>query len=217
MAKSRIATAPRGFFQQDNLFASELGKFGRRHEACPTAADDNKVKRLLNLVLMQAIKDRASDIHFEPFEAEFKMRYRIDGVLYEMVPPPRYVSLALSSRIKVMSNLDIAERRLPQDGRVELLVKGAPIDLRVSVLPTMFGESVVLRVLDRSNVQLSLNKIGLRDDDLPLQYIHQYLGGGHAVRPSMERCNRLGQAPVLLNHPDSRPRWRWAGGDAGAQ
>jgi type IV pilus assembly protein PilB len=129
-------------------------------------ADLNPVKKLLNLVLLQAIKDKASDIHFEPFEDEFKMRYRIDGVLYEMVPPPRYVALAIASRIKVMSNLDIAERRLPQDGRIELQLKGQPIDLRVSVLPTMFGESVVLRVLDRSNVQLNLDKVGMRDDDL---------------------------------------------------
>ena len=131
-------------------------------------ADLNPVKKLLNLVLLQAIKDKASDIHFEPFEDEFKMRYRIDGVLYEMVPPPRYVALAIASRIKVMANLDIAERRLPQDGRVELFVKGNPVDLRVSVLPTMFGESVVLRVLDRANVQLSIDKIGMRDDELTM-------------------------------------------------
>jgi type IV pilus assembly protein PilB len=131
-----------------------------------TAAEDNKVVRLLNLVLLQAIKDKASDIHFEPFDGEFKMRYRIDGVLYEMIPPPPHLALPIVSRIKVMANLDIAERRLPQDGRIELTVNNSPIDLRVSVLPTMFGESVVMRVLDRSNVQLSLNKIGLRDDDL---------------------------------------------------
>jgi type IV pilus assembly protein PilB len=130
------------------------------------AAEDNKVKRLLNLVLMQAIKDKASDIHFEPFEDEFKMRYRIDGVLYEMIPPPRYLALPIVSRVKVMSNLDIAERRLPQDGRIELVVNGSPVDLRIAVLPTMFGESVVMRVLDRANVQLDLNKVGLRPDDL---------------------------------------------------
>ena len=130
------------------------------------AADDNKVIRLLNLVLLQAIKDKASDIHFEPFEDEFKMRYRIDGVLYEMIPPPLHLALPIVSRIKVMANLDIAERRLPQDGRIELVVNNAPVDLRISVLPTMFGESVVMRVLDRSNVQLSLDKVGLRGDDL---------------------------------------------------
>ncbi|MFO0894613.1 MAG: ATPase, T2SS/T4P/T4SS family [Phycisphaerales bacterium] len=130
------------------------------------AADDNKVVRLLNLVLLQAIRDKASDIHFEPFETEFKMRYRIDGVLYEMVPPPKHLAMPIVSRIKVMAKLDIAERRLPQDGRIELQVNNSPIDLRVAVLPTMFGESVVMRVLDRGNVQLSLDRIGLRDDEL---------------------------------------------------
>lgn len=135
-------------------------------EQVAMAADDNKVVRLLNLVLLQAIKDKASDIHFEPFEDEFKMRYRIDGVLYEMVPPPPHLALPIVSRIKVMASLDIAERRLPQDGRIELTVNQLPIDLRVSVLPTMYGESVVMRVLDRSNVQLSLDKVGLRDDEL---------------------------------------------------
>ena len=130
------------------------------------AADSNPVKKLINLVLLQAIKDKASDIHFEPFEEEFKMRYRIDGVLYEMMPPPSHIASALSSRIKVMAKLDIAERRVPQDGRIELNVNNQPIDLRVSVLPTMFGESVVMRVLDRSNVSLDLDRIGLRDDDL---------------------------------------------------
>ncbi|MBE0536351.1 MAG: Flp pilus assembly complex ATPase component TadA [Phycisphaerae bacterium] len=126
-------------------------------------AESNPVKKLLNLVLLQAIRDKASDIHFEPFEDEFKMRYRIDGVLYEMIPPPKHIAVALSSRIKVMANLDIAERRLPQDGRIPLVVGGNPVDLRVSVLPTMFGESVVLRVLDRSMVDLSLDMLGLRD------------------------------------------------------
>ena len=129
-------------------------------------SESNAVKKLVNLVLLHAIRDRASDIHFEPFEDEFKMRYRIDGVLFEMVPPPKHVALAISSRIKVMANLDIAERRLPQDGRIELLVEGRPVDLRVSVLPTMFGESVVLRVLDRTQVDLDLDKIGLREDEL---------------------------------------------------
>ena len=135
-------------------------------EELAQAAEDNKIVRLLNLVLLQAIKDKASDIHFEPFEAEFKMRYRIDGILYEMIPPPKHLALPIISRIKVMANLDIAERRLPQDGRIELTVRNSPVDLRVSVLPTMFGESVVMRVLDRSNIQLSLDKVGLRTDEL---------------------------------------------------
>lgn len=130
------------------------------------ASEDNKVIKLLNLVLLQAIKDKASDIHFEPFEAEFKMRYRIDGVLYEMVPPPKHLGPAITSRVKVMANLDIAERRLPQDGRVELQVGGRPVDLRVAVLPTMHGESVVMRVLDRTNVELSLDRVGLSAADL---------------------------------------------------
>jgi type IV pilus assembly protein PilB len=129
-------------------------------------ADDNQVIRLLNLVLLQAIKDRASDIHFEPFENEFKMRYRIDGVLYEMVPPPPHLGASITSRVKVMANLDIAERRLPQDGRIELTVGGNPIDLRVAILPTIYGESCVMRVLDRGNVELSLDRVGFRNDDL---------------------------------------------------
>jgi type IV pilus assembly protein PilB len=129
-------------------------------------AEANPVKRLVNMVLLEAIRNRASDVHFEPFETEFKMRYRIDGVLYEMLPPPKSIAVAIASRIKVMSNLNIAERRLPQDGRIELVVDGSPVDLRVSVLPTMFGESVVMRVLDRSNISLDLDRIGLREDDL---------------------------------------------------
>jgi type IV pilus assembly protein PilB len=129
-------------------------------------AEANPVKRLVNMVLLEAIRNRASDVHFEPFEKEFKMRYRIDGVLYEMLPPPKSIAVAIASRIKVMSNLNIAERRKPQDGRIELVVDGSPVDLRVSVLPTMFGESVVMRVLDRSNVSLDLDRIGLREDDL---------------------------------------------------
>jgi len=135
-------------------------------ETLKDLAESNPVKRLLNTVLMQAIKERASDIHFEPFEEEFKMRYRIDGVLYEMVPPPKYIAMAIASRIKVMANLDIAERRVPQDGRIPLVIGGNPVDLRVAVLPTIFGESIVLRVLDRSNVSLDLDKLGMREDDM---------------------------------------------------
>jgi type IV pilus assembly protein PilB len=122
------------------------------------------VRKLINMVLLMAIRDHASDVHFEPFEDEYKMRYRCDGVLYEMVPPPRHLAPAISSRIKVMSNLDIAEKRLPQDGRIELNVGGNPVDMRVSVLPTLFGESVVIRVLDRTNVGLSLERVGMPPD-----------------------------------------------------
>jgi type IV pilus assembly protein PilB len=129
-------------------------------------AEAAPVRKLINMVFLLAIKDKASDIHFEPFEDEYKMRYRCDGVLYEMVPPPRHLATAIASRIKVMSNLDIAERRLPQDGRIELNVGGNPVDMRVSILPTMFGESVVIRVLDRTVVSLDLNKIGMDPDML---------------------------------------------------
>lgn len=124
-------------------------------------ADSAPVRKLLNMVLLLAIKDHASDLHFEPFEDEFKIRIKADGVLYEMVPPPRHLAFAITTRIKVMANLDIAERRLPQDGRIELTVGGHPVDLRVAVLPTMFGESVVMRVLDRSVVNLDLNSVGM--------------------------------------------------------
>lgn len=138
-------------------------------------AESNPVKKLLNLVLLQAIRDKASDIHFEPFENEFRMRYRIDGVLYEMVPPPHHIALAIASRIKVMANLDIAERRIPQDGRIPLTVNNQPIDLRVSVLPTMFGESIVMRVLDRTQLNLDVEKLGMGEDDIRVfrQLIHR--------------------------------------------
>ena len=135
-------------------------------EAIEEMAEAAPVRKLLNMVLLLAIKDKASDIHFEPFEEEYKMRYRVDGVLYELVPPPRHLAPAISSRIKVMSNLDIAERRLPQDGRIELAIGGNSVDIRVSTLPTMFGESVVLRILDRTVVNLDLEKIGMPADTL---------------------------------------------------
>ncbi len=124
------------------------------------------VRKLLNMVLLLAIKDHASDIHFEPFEDEFRIRIKADGVLYEMVPPPRHLAFAITTRIKVMANLDIAERRMPQDGRIELMVGGHPVDLRVSVLPTMFGESVVCRVLDRSVVSLELSNVGMGEQTI---------------------------------------------------
>ena len=144
---------------------------GSRADAHDIGSEDELVnatpiRKLLNMVLLLAIKDKASDIHFEPFEDEFKIRVKADGILYEMVPPPRHLANAITTRIKVMANLDIAERRLPQDGRIELNVGGNPVDLRVSVLPTMFGESVVMRVLDRTVVQLDLNKIGIDANNL---------------------------------------------------
>ncbi len=127
-------------------------------------AESAPVRKLLNMVLLLAIKDHASDIHFEPFEDEFRIRIKADGVLYEMVPPPRHLAFAITTRIKVMANLDIAERRMPQDGRIELMLSGHPVDLRVSVMPTMFGESVVMRVLDRTVVSLDLGKVGMKDE-----------------------------------------------------
>jgi type IV pilus assembly protein PilB len=129
-------------------------------------ADSAPVRKLLNMVLLMAIREHASDLHFEPFEDEFKIRIKADGVLYEMVPPPRHLAFAITTRIKVMANLDIAERRLPQDGRIELTVGGHPVDLRVSVLPTMFGESVVMRVLDRSVTSLNLDSTGMNPETL---------------------------------------------------
>ncbi len=129
-------------------------------------AEAAPVRKLINMVFLLAIKDKASDIHFEPFEDEYKMRCKADGVLYEMVPPPRHLANAISTRIKVMSNLDIAERRLPQDGRIELNIGGNPVDMRVSILPTMFGESIVVRVLDRTVVSLDLNKLGMDQETI---------------------------------------------------
>ncbi len=124
-------------------------------------AESAPVRKLINMVFLMGIKDRASDMHFEPFEDEYKLRMKCDGVLYELVPPPRHLATAISSRIKIMSNLDITEKRLPQDGRIELTVGGQRIDMRVSVLPTMFGESIVIRILDKSNVNLSLDNTGM--------------------------------------------------------
>jgi type IV pilus assembly protein PilB len=176
-------------------------------EDMKAAADSNPVRKLINLVLLQAIKDKASDIHFEPFEDEFKMRYRIDGVLYEMMPPPAHIAPAISSRIKVMANLDIAERRVPQDGRIELNVNNQPIDLRVSVLPTMFGESVVMRVLDRSNVSLDLDKVGLREDDgsVMRQLIHKPNGIVIVTGPTGSgKTTTLYSALRELNDPSAK-------------
>src|SRR5881409_1930885 len=126
-------------------------------------ANATPIIRFVDLILFQAIQDRASDIHFEPFENEFKIRYRVDGALYEMAPPPRHLALPVISRVKVMANMNIAERRLPQDGRIQKNIAGRSVDLRVSTLPTQFGESLVLRVLDRSIVNLDLEALGMPD------------------------------------------------------
>ncbi len=146
----------------------ESGARGDDIASMEAAANSRPVVRFVNLVIYQAVQDRASDIHFEPFEDEFKIRYRVDGALYEMAPPPRHLALPVTSRLKVISGLNIAERRIPQDGRIQLPVAGRMIDFRVSTLPTQFGESVVLRVLDRSVVSLDLENIGMPDD------IYQY-------------------------------------------
>ena len=124
-------------------------------------ANATPIIRFVDLILYQAIQDRASDIHFEPFENEFKIRYRVDGALYEMAPPPRHLAPPVISRVKVMASMNIAERRLPQDGRIQKNIAGRNVDLRVSTLPTQFGESVVLRVLDRTTVNLDLEMLGM--------------------------------------------------------
>jgi type IV pilus assembly protein PilB len=137
--------------------------------AVEAEANATPIIRFVDLILYQAIQDRASDIHFEPFENEFKIRYRVDGALYEMSPPPRHLALPVISRVKVMANMNIAERRLPQDGRIQKYIAGRSVDLRVSTLPTQFGESLVLRVLDRTIVNLDLGALGMPD------YIHDFL------------------------------------------
>ena len=129
-------------------------------------AQSAPIIKLLQYILFQAIRDRASDVHFEPFEDDFKIRYRVDGALYELQAPPRHLALPLISRVKVMSGLDIAETRLPQDGRIEIMIGGRPVDLRVSTLPTLYGESCVIRILDRSVVSLDLAQVGLSDSEL---------------------------------------------------
>jgi len=125
------------------------------------SSEEAPVIKLANLIVLQAIKDRASDVHIEPFEKTVRLRYRIDGVLIDATPPPKQMQLALASRFKIMSSLDIAERRLPQDGRMRVKVSNRDYDLRVSVLPTVHGEKIVLRVLDKSNLSASLDKLGL--------------------------------------------------------
>lgn len=157
--------SPRG---RDDVDASDLELLdtGEKQDLEEQMINDTGVVKLVNMILLQAIKDKAADVHMEPFETDFKVRYRIDGVLYEMVPPPAHLASAMTSRVKVMAHLDISERRLPQDGRIELTIGGKPVDLRVSTLPTMYGESVVMRILDRSNVSLDIENVGFKKRDL---------------------------------------------------
>ncbi|MEY2429505.1 MAG: type pilus assembly protein PilB, partial [Verrucomicrobiota bacterium] len=147
---------------------SELGE-GASEAMVAGLANEAPIVRFVNLVLFQAVQDRASDIHFEPFETEFRIRYRVDGALYEMSPPPKHLAVPVVSRIKVMANLNISERRLPQDGRISYPMGNRVIDLRVSTLPTQFGESVVLRVLDRSAVNLEIESLGFP------KYLYDYV------------------------------------------
>jgi len=155
--------------QSGELLSASGGSEGNGEAAVEAEANATPIIRFVDLILYQAIQDRASDIHFEPFENEFKIRHRVDGALYEMSPPPRHLALPVISRLKVMANMNIAERRLPQDGRIQKHIAGRNVDLRVSTLPTQFGESLVLRVLDRSIVNLDLEALGMPD------YIYNFL------------------------------------------
>ncbi len=153
----------------DKQIAKEVSEAGDDAKAAEALANEIPIVKFVNLVLQQAVLDRASDIHFEPFETEFRIRYRVDGALYEMAPPPKHLALPVASRIKVMANLNISEKRMPQDGRINVTVGGKQVDLRVSTLPTAFGESIVLRVLDRSSVNLELESLGFP------KYVHDFV------------------------------------------
>jgi len=153
----------------DKNIAREVDQAADDARAAEALANEVPIVKFVNLVLQQAVVDRASDIHFEPFETEFRIRYRVDGALYEMAPPPKYLALPVISRIKVMAGLNISEKRLPQDGRISHNIGTRQIDLRVSTLPTAFGESVVLRVLDRSSVNLELESLGFP------KYVHEFV------------------------------------------
>jgi len=158
------------------------------------------IMKLVNLVLLQAIRDQSSDVHFEPFEDQYRIRYRIDGVLYEMPPPPRRLGAAISSRAKVMAEMRIEERRLPQDGRIALNVAGNPIDVRVSTLPTMFGESVVMRILDRSVVELNIENLGLRQEDLQDSYRLLRKPNGIVLVTGPTGCGKTTTLYAFLNY-----------------
>jgi type IV pilus assembly protein PilB len=147
--------------EADSIEAVKEGMEEVNLDQLAASSGEAPVIKLANLIIIQAIKDRASDIHLEPFEKNMRLRYRVDGVLMDATPPPKQMQLALASRFKIMSSLDIAERRLPQDGRMRVRVSGKDFDLRVSVMPTVHGEKVVLRVLDKTNLSASIDKLGL--------------------------------------------------------
>src|SRR5437879_3392297 len=151
------AEADNVVISRDTVEEVNLDELAAASEAAP-------VIKLANLILVQAVKDRASDVHLEPFEKALRLRYRIDGVLVDATPPPKQMQMALASRFKIMSSLDIAERRLPQDGRMRIRSGGKDFDLRVSIMPTVHGEKIVLRVLDKSNLSASIDKLGLDTD-----------------------------------------------------
>jgi type IV pilus assembly protein PilB len=150
--------------EENNVEVSNQANEEVNLDQLAASSEEAPVIKLANLVLVQAIKDRASDIHIEPFEKSVRLRYRVDGVLMDATPPPKQMQLALASRFKIMSSLDIAERRLPQDGRMRIRVGGKDYDLRVSIMPTVHGEKIVLRVLDKSNLSASIDKLGLDPD-----------------------------------------------------
>ena len=161
-------------YEDENASVGELlGEIGSGFDVKEEGISDNELSdlanqtpiiRFVNLVLKQAIKDKASDVHFEPYEDMFRIRYRIDGALYEMAPPPKNLAVPVISRINVLSNMNISENRIPQDGRIKMTIAGRPVDLRVSTLPTAYGESVVLRILDKSVVNLDLEALSLPTD-----------------------------------------------------
>ncbi len=176
-SEKEIASAINKFFDQSLEFKDIISELDEEldfvHEEevdvseIERGLDDAPVVKLVNFILTDAIKRRASDIHVEPYEKEFRVRYRVDGVMYEMMRPPLKMRNAISSRLKILASLDIAERRLPQDGRIKLKVgKGKEMDFRVSTLPTIYGEKTVLRLLDKSSLQLDMTKLGFETDQL---------------------------------------------------
>src|SRR5437868_3326891 len=165
--------------EADNLEVTKETDEETNLDQLAASSEEAPVIKLANLILVQAIKDRASDIHIEPFEKSIRLRYRVDGSLLDMTPPPKQMQLALISRFKIMSSLDIAERRLPQDGRLRVKVGGKDFDLRISLMPTVHGEKIVLRILDKSNLSASVDKLGLDADTF--QQVKQAIDAPHGL------------------------------------